>query len=182
MNNKSVRNRQKITPKQIDYWTEPKRQLFEMVLESSLKRHEMAKELNISTRTVQRWIKDPSFHEALSMSSDAWKMQITARRLDLIKELIKGLRKRMEISINQVSPEVLLTEYRKLLFDIPLRISSVAIQQNVFPKKITSLPCLSPKKIKIVEKAVLKSQGYNELNVSKEDIEAVRKENALNKQ
>jgi len=41
---------------------------------------------------------------------------------------------------------------------------------------------MSPKATKAIEKNILKMQGYQELDVSKEEIEAVQKENIVNRQ
>jgi len=171
-----------ITAKSVGYWIMPKRKLLEMIIEGSLSRMKMAQNINRSTRTVRRWISESLFQKALAQNSEEWKNQITMQHMFLSRELVRKLAKRVKESMNEISPNVVLTEYRKLLISGFSKVLSVGPQKDnpVKQKKVSF--SMSPKATKAIEKNILKMQGYQELDVSKEEIEAVQKENIVNRQ
>ena len=181
-NNKSVLNHPNITAKAVGYWIMPKRKLFEMIIEDSLSRTEMAQNINRSMRTVRRWISEPLFQEALVQSSEEWKNQIIIQHMFLSRELAHKLAKRFKESVDELSPNVVLAEYRKLLTSGFFDIISVNSQKSKTIKQDKTLLSMSPEAVNAIEKNILKMQGYEQLDVSKEEIESIQNGNATNNQ
>jgi len=157
------------------YWDKKKKKILDMIANPKKDRtiKEIALKLNITPWKVSRFIRDPEFQRRYTEVVEANTAQLLGENKRLIQELMRELRSEIKLKIKELDPNKLLKEYRLLLQGIamPAKESggSTKIQQNIISPQL-----ISPKALEIIEKSILKSQGYKPLVVSQKEIDQVK--------
>jgi hypothetical protein len=157
------------------FWDKRKKKILDYIVKKDVTVKDIALKLNMSIWKVTKYIRDPEFQRRYLEIVEANTQQLASENKRCIQDLMRDLRKEIRFKIKNIDPNTLIKEYRLLLqgLAVPSKENSSAphFQQNIISPNL-----ISEKAFKIMEKAVLKEQGYKTLEVSKEEIEEIKNE------
>ncbi len=162
------------TGEHVYYWDKTKLKMLELLLDRDYSVNELAKELGISRDKVLAWLNDEEFKKVYKRYILASLNEIQLQAQDYLKDLMKQLKNRVDVTMNELKGNHAVSELRKLL-QLATSLTQSESEKESPPKEGDKiLNIFSPEIAKKLEEIYLKKQGIEQLDIQEDELKNIQ--------
>lgn len=156
------------------YWDNTKLKLLELLLDREMSVNELAKCVGVSRDKVLSWLNDEEFKRVYKSHILSSLNELQLRAQNYLRDLMKQLKDRVDVSIQDLKGEKAVAELREVLKLVAKFVKPDVPEKEPPREGDKVLNIFSPEVAKILEKRYLEQQGVKPLNVEKEELEQLQ--------
>lgn len=149
------------------FWDTKKLRVLDLVLfgKQSLKSIGEDPEVLQSVGTIAKWLNSPEFKEQYDRIIEAAMSRRKAKEVAIYEDMLDKLSEVFEANYKKLDPNKVMEELRKIL----KAREEMRLPNSMIIARDSTLNIVSPRAVKMMEESVLRSRGYQKLDVSEEE-------------